>query len=136
MNSTLGIILGIILLLAAVFLIVAILLQNNKSKGTGVVTGNTTETYFGKNANQSKDKKLAIITTVVAIIFVLTVIIAFVAQDYELVYPESIVGTGTGSGTGSGSDDLVKDTASDADDLVEDDGEDNHDHDGDGKADH
>ena len=120
MNTTLSIILGIILIVAAIFLIVAILLQNTKSKGTGVVTGGSTETYFGKNQKQSTDKKLALLTTIVAIVFVLCVIIAFVAQDYNLVYPEMPITTGSGSNTGSGSDDLVKDTATSSDDLVAD----------------
>ena len=52
-----NIFLGILLLLAALFLIVAVLLQNGKSKGTGVVTGGA-ETFFGKNKGKSFEVKM------------------------------------------------------------------------------
>ena len=52
-----NIFLGILLLLAALFLIVAVLLQNGKSKGTGVVTGGA-ETFFGKNKGKSIEAKM------------------------------------------------------------------------------
>jgi protein translocase SecG subunit len=55
-----NIFLGILLLLAALFLIVAVLLQNGKSKGTGVVTGGA-ETFFGKNKGKAIDKKLSML---------------------------------------------------------------------------
>ena len=125
-----NIFLGILLLLAALFLIVAVLLQNGKSKGTGVVTGGA-ETFFGKTKGKSIDKKLSLLTTIVAVIFVLLVIIVFVTQDYDDIFgrPDSATTTGSGTGTGSGdlvvdtvtgSDDLVIDTATGADDLVSD----------------
>ena len=40
---------GIILLLAALFLIVAVLLQSGKDKGlSGSISGGSSDTYFGK----------------------------------------------------------------------------------------
>ena len=114
-----NIFLGILLLLSALFLIVAVLLQNGKSKGTGVVTGGA-ETFFGKNKGKAIDKKLSMLTTIVAIVFVLLVIIVFVSQDYEDIFGkvDSVTTTGSGSGTGTGSGDLVVDTATGSDDLV------------------
>ena len=125
-----NIFLGILLLLAALFLIVAVLLQNGKSKGTGVVTGGA-ETFFGKTKGKSIDKKLSLMTTIVAVVFVLLVIIVFVSQDYEDIFgrPDSATTSGSGTATGSGdlvvdtvtgSDDLVIDTATDSNDLVSD----------------
>ncbi|MGM9664935.1 MAG: preprotein translocase subunit SecG [Eubacteriales bacterium] len=74
--------LGIILLVAALFLIIAVLLQNGKSKGlSGSITGGA-ETFFGKNKGKTIDKKLSVITTVVAIVFVVITLVVFVAQDY------------------------------------------------------
>ena len=72
-----NIFLGILLLLAALFLIVAVLLQNGKSKGTGVVTGGA-ETFFGKNKARSLDGILAKCTAVVAFLFVVTSIVLFI----------------------------------------------------------
>lgn len=74
--------LGIILLVAAVFLIIAVLLQNGKSKGlSGTISGGA-ETFFGKNKAKTIDKKLSVLTTVVAIVFVVITLVVFVAQDY------------------------------------------------------
>ena len=115
-----NIFLGILLLLAALFLIVAVLLQNGKSKGTGVVTGGA-ETFFGKNKGKAIDKKLSMLTTIVAIVFVLLVIIVFVTQDYKDIFggiERPATSTGSGSGTGTGSGDLVVDTATGSNDLV------------------
>ena len=63
-----NIFLGILLLLAALFLIVAVLLQNGKSKGTGVVTGGA-ETFFGKSKATDYNKTLSIATIVVSVVF-------------------------------------------------------------------
>ena len=117
-----NIFLGILLLLAALFLIVAVLLQNGKSKGTGVVTGGA-ETFFGKTKGKSIDKKLSLLTSIVAAVFVILVIIVFVSQDYEEVFgkPDNITtgtGSGSGSGTATGSGDLVVDTVTGSDDLA------------------
>ncbi|MBO5286856.1 MAG: preprotein translocase subunit SecG [Clostridia bacterium] len=79
--SAFYIVLGILLLLSALFLIVAVLLQNGKSKGiSGAITGGA-ETFFGKSKAKSMDKKLAMATTIIAIVFVVLVIIAFIFQD-------------------------------------------------------
>ena len=109
-----NIFLGILLLLAALFLIVAVLLQNGKSKGTGVVTGGA-ETFFGKNKGKSIDKKLSILTAIVAVVFVLLVIIVFVSQDYTDIFGGDSDHDHTSTGTDSG--DLVVDTATGSDSL-------------------
>ena len=73
---------GIILLAAALFLIVAVLLQSSKDKGlSGTISGGSSETYFGKNKGKSCEKKLNMLTIIVAIVFVLIVIAVFVMQD-------------------------------------------------------
>ena len=81
---------GIILLAAALFLVVAVLLQTGKSQGlSGTISGGS-ETFFGKNKGKSRDKKLATITVIVAVVFVLIVLGVFISQDYT-----SIWGTAT-----------------------------------------
>ena len=101
-----NIFLGILLLLSALFLIAAVLLQNGKSKGTGVVTGGA-ETFFGKNKGKSIDKKLSILTAIVAVVFV--------SQDYVDIFGGDTDKTQTSTGTDSG--DLVVDTATGSDSL-------------------
>ena len=67
--------LGIILLAAALFLIIAVLLQNGKSKGlSGTISGGA-ETFFGKNKARTIDGMLEKATGIVAILFVVTSIV-------------------------------------------------------------
>ena len=110
---------GIILILAAVFLIIAVLMQSGKDKSlSGTIAGGSADTFYGKTKNNSNEKKLSRLTTVVAIIFVALVFVSFVIQDdgdikslvdqlkdqataTESTAPESSVdGTGT-EGTGA-----------------------------------
>lgn len=76
------IVLGILLILASVFLIVAVLLQQGKSRNlSGAIGGGSTETFFGKAKSDTFDKKLSRLTTVVAIVFVILVVVMYLAQD-------------------------------------------------------
>ena len=60
---------GILLIIAAVFLVVAVLMQSGA------------ETFFGKAKGSTIDKKLAKLTTIVAIIFVVLVLVSYLMQD-------------------------------------------------------
>ena len=75
-------VLGILLILASLILIVAVLLQSGKGKKglSGAIAGGS-DSFFGKNQADSNEKKLAKITTIVAIVFVVAVIVAFVFQN-------------------------------------------------------
>lgn len=73
--------LGIILLIAAIFLIVAVLMQSGKShKLSGTIAGGA-ETFFGKTKGKSIDRLFSKLTTVVAIVFVVVVLAVYVLQD-------------------------------------------------------
>lgn len=74
-------ILGIILIVAAVFLIVAVLMQNGKDHNLSGTIAGAAETFFGKSKSTTIDKKLSVATTVVAIIFVLLVLFTYLFQD-------------------------------------------------------
>ena len=77
----LNIIIGIILLVAAVFLIASVLLQSSKShKLPGTISGGA-ETFFGKNKGSAIDQVLGKVTAVVAVIFCVLVVVMYVAQD-------------------------------------------------------
>ena len=79
--TTAQIVIGIILLVFAVFLIVAVLMQQGKSHNlSGTIAGGA-ETFFGKSKAQTINKKLTVLTTVVAIVFVLLVSTVYVMQD-------------------------------------------------------
>lgn len=74
-------IIGIILLVAAVFLVASVLLQSSKShKLPGAIAGGA-ETFFGKTKGSKLDRILEIATIVVAIVFCLLVLILYITQD-------------------------------------------------------
>ncbi len=72
---------GIVLIIAAVFLIVAVLMQSGKSKNnlSGTIAGGS-ETFFGKSKASTFEKKLSKLTTVVSIVFVVLVLVAYLIQ--------------------------------------------------------
>ena len=70
--------LGILLLVMSIFLVIAVLMQNGKSKRlSGSIAGGA-ETFFGKAKSRTIDAVLSKVTTVVAIIFVIVVIVVYV----------------------------------------------------------
>ena len=64
-----GIILGVIIVLAALAMIVSVLLQKGSEKGLGAVTGQQ-ESFLSKNKGATRDAKLALITKICAGVFV------------------------------------------------------------------
>ena len=78
--QALYIIANVFLLIAAVVLVVAVLMQDGNSQGIGAVSGGA-ETFFGKNKARSLDGKLARWTKILAAVFiVLTVVVNFVVN--------------------------------------------------------
>ena len=74
-------VLGVILLVFALFLIVSVLMLHGKAKNiSGAIAGGA-ETFFGKTKGSTIDKMLSKVTTVVAIIFVVIVIVVYIMQD-------------------------------------------------------
>ena len=77
--SPLQIIFGIVLLLASVFLIVVVMLQDKAKRGlSGAIAGGSdSNSYLGKNGATNKGKLLSKVTTIVSIVFVAVVVIAY-----------------------------------------------------------
>lgn len=72
---------GIILIISAIFLIVAVLMQHGKSHNlSGTIAGGA-ETFFGKTKGSTLDKKLSKLTTIVAIVFCVLVLVSYLIQD-------------------------------------------------------
>ena len=78
--ATLKVVITVLHLLIAFGLMVTVLFQSSKSQGlSGSIAGGA-ETFFGKNKGKGIDKKLAILTGIVAVIFVLVVLFAYISQ--------------------------------------------------------
>ena len=75
--STISIIFGSILLACALFLIVAVLLQDSQKGLSGAIAGGS-DTYYGKNKGKSKQKKLSKLTAIASIVFVVVALATFV----------------------------------------------------------
>ncbi len=61
--------LNILMVVAALVLIVTVLMQDSESDGMSALAGGS-ETFFGKNKNNTLEGKLAMATKVSAIVFV------------------------------------------------------------------
>lgn len=76
--TTIEWVLGIVLIVMAAFLVVAVLMQSGKDKRlSGSIAGGS-DTYYGKSKGRSFDKILARLTTVVAILFAALVVVMYV----------------------------------------------------------
>ena len=75
-----------VLLLSAIFLVVAVTLQKSSDEGlSGTIAGGS-ETYYGKDKSVQTGKKLFQITLVAAIVFAVAVLAVYVLQpDYSYV---------------------------------------------------
>ena len=70
-------ILGIALIVMAVFLVIAVLMQSGKDKRlSGTIAGGA-ETFFGKAKGKSFDKILARLTTVISVVFAVLVVVMY-----------------------------------------------------------
>ncbi len=84
MLDTVILIIGIILLVMALFLIVSILMQSGKSKKlSGTIAGGA-ETFFGKDKGQAINKRLSTITNIVAIVFVVLVFASYLINVKQI----------------------------------------------------
>lgn len=113
--GTVQIVLGILLLVSAVFLVVAVLMQNGKSHGlSGAISGGA-ETFFGKQKGSTIEKRLSKLTTIVAIIFVVIVLVMYIMQDqtdFDKLYNDYLASTTTSAGTTSDTTGTTSDTTS------------------------
>ena len=71
------IVLNILMVLTALVLIVTVLMQDTESDGMGALTGGS-ETFFGKNKNNTLEGKLALATKVSSIVFVALAILMLI----------------------------------------------------------
>ena len=68
---------GGILLLLSVVLVALVLLQQGKDKNlSGAIAGGA-DTFFGKSKDADNSKKLSITTTIVSVVFVVVVLVAY-----------------------------------------------------------
>ncbi len=66
---------SILILLSSLALIISVLLQESKSEGLGAIGGGSTNSLWGKNRGTSYEDMLKRITTVSAVIFIISALV-------------------------------------------------------------
>ena len=104
---------GIIVIIMSIFLIIAVLMQQGKQHNLSGTIAGAADTFFGKTKGQAINNKLSILTSVVAIVFVIFVLVFnFVNTENE-----NIFGTKTAETTAAVEEDTTTaapDTTADA----------------------
>ena len=67
--EALNVILSVVLVIAALFMIVTVLLQSSNVRGIGAVAGQM-DSYFSKNKAKTIEAKLALGTKIAAVVFI------------------------------------------------------------------
>ena len=74
----------IILLISAVFIVVAVLLQKSNEDGLSSTISGGSDTYYGKDKGNHSDKMLYKWTIIASIVFVVAVVAVYIIQpDYS-----------------------------------------------------
>ena len=71
---------GIIVIAMSIFLIIAVLMQQGKQHNLSGTISGAADTFFGKTKGSTISKKLSVLTSVVAIIFVVLVLAFYIVQ--------------------------------------------------------
>lgn len=91
--SVLEIIAAILLILACVFIVLVVLMQDSKQNMSQTISGSSGDNYYQKNSGRTKEAKLARMTKAAAVVlFVVALLVNFI----------TIWGWGKSSGTNSG----------------------------------
>ena len=79
MTTVLSYVLGALIILVSIAIVLLVLFQSSKKRGlSGAIGGTSSDSFFGKNQGQTKEKKLARFTTVSAIIFAVLTVAAYI----------------------------------------------------------
>lgn len=80
--NALAIILNIVLILISIVLIAVVLMQQGQRQGLGAIAGGA-ETFLGKNAAKGIDGKLAKITKIAALVFIVLAIVTTIIVSHN-----------------------------------------------------
>ncbi len=73
-----SIVVNVLMVIAALALIISVLMQSSDENGLSALSGGSSETFFGKNKMNSLEGKLAMITKVSAIVFVVLALVMLI----------------------------------------------------------
>lgn len=73
---------AIVLIIACVFIVIVVLMQDTKTQMSQTISGNSSDNYYGKNSGRTKEAQLNKAMTTAAIIFFILAIVVNVANAY------------------------------------------------------
>lgn len=73
---------AIVLIIACVFIVIVVLMQDTKTQMSQTISGNTGDNYFGKNSGRTKEAQLNKAMIAAAIIFFILAMVVNVANAY------------------------------------------------------
>ncbi|MBR6753772.1 MAG: preprotein translocase subunit SecG [Clostridia bacterium] len=76
--EAISVIVNILMIIASLALIVSVLMQSSDDNGMNALSGATSESFFSKNKMSTLEGKLAMVTKVSAIAFVVLALIALI----------------------------------------------------------
>ncbi|MBQ9944015.1 MAG: preprotein translocase subunit SecG [Clostridia bacterium] len=76
--EAISVIVNILMVIASLALIVSVLMQSSDDNGMNALSGATSESFFSKNKMSTLEGKLAMVTKVSAIAFVVLALIALI----------------------------------------------------------
>ena len=76
--TVIEIIAAVLLIIACIFVIAVVLMQESKQGMSNVITGGSNDNYYQKNSGRTKEAQLAKLTKVFAIVFCITALAAVV----------------------------------------------------------
>lgn len=79
--AVVNVILSVVLILAALFMIVTVLLQSSSVRGIGAISGQV-DSYFSKNKAKTVEAKLALMTKIAAAVFVALSLLMLVLDKF------------------------------------------------------
>lgn len=105
---------AIVLIIACVFIVIVVLMQDTKTQMSQTISGNSGDNYFGKNSGRTKEAMLNKATTTAAIVFFVLAVLVNVFN----VYFGGSKGNDASGTTSAGSSVVVDVPTAEADDSV------------------
>ena len=75
-----SIVLSVVLIIAALFMIVTVLLQSSDGSGISALSGQSSDSYFSKSKAKTLDAKLALGTKIAASVFVVLSLLMLIVK--------------------------------------------------------
>lgn len=73
---------AIVLIIACVFIVIVVLMQDTKTQMSKTISGGSGDNYFGKNSGRTKEARLNRAMTAAAVVFFVLAIVVNVANVY------------------------------------------------------